>query len=553
METFVNSLELEVAAAQKGGSGQAVEIIDLERSRLIRAQQSVVSGAPRATTVTLTTVFNLIHRYQPTWFRTIRRLMFAVYDLEPGPPPGWRELPICRSLNDEWFRRSGLYLHRPTVARMHKFLVGHHLRALVLSIVVVFASGGLSLADQEFPDATIVVRWSQLAEDNALAVDPATTDPFPSARGWTMMYLAMHDALNAIAHKFQPYAFVGTNPSAHPIAAAAQAAHDVMNHIYPTRRTANDVELAFWLGQVSDGRSKTSGITLGIASAAAIIKARANDKMLVSGEYALKDPLEPGDYRFVPPLEFVYRPAFGDSTPFGIGSGADFLPSPPPSLTSRTYANSVNETKKFGQTGSKFRSPDQTNFAAWWLEFNESQWGRIMRQITETQRLPLLDAVRMFALTNMANIDATVAVWHAKNYYDFWRPFHAIELADTDGNPLTAADPTWLSEHIVPPLQEYPSAHAIQCQAITRTLRSVLGTDRVRFATTSSTALPSNPVRSFNRLSAASRECGESRIMAGFHYRFSVNVGAHMGNEIAEHIVDTQLRRRHRRATRADE
>ena len=396
----------------------------------------------------------------------------------------------------------------------------------------------------EFADATIVVRWSQLAEDNARAVDPAFTDPFPNGRGWTMMYVAMHDALNAIVRKFWPYAFFGTDRSAHPIAAAAQAAHDVMNHIYPTRQAENDAELAYWLGQVPDGRSKTRGINLGMASAAAIIKARANDNMLVSGEYVLQDPLDPGDYRFVPPLEFVYRPAFGNSIPFAIGSGAEFLPGPPPPLTSWIYAMSVNEVKAFGRLNSRFRSPDQTNLAAWWLEFNEIQWGRIMRQLTETRQLGLLDAVRMFALANMANIDASVAVWYAKNYYDFWRPFHAIGLADTDGNPLTEADPNWVSEHIVPPLQEYPSAHAIQCHAIARTLRSIFGTDHVSFSTQSTTALPSNPIRSFNSLSSAAKECGESRIMAGFHYRFSVNVGAIMGHKVAEKIVRTQLRRR---------
>jgi hypothetical protein len=175
-----------------------------------------------------------------------------------------------------------------------------------------------------------------------------------------------------------------------------------------------------------------------------------------------------------------------------------------------------------------------------------------MRQLTDTRNLNLLDAVRMFALANMANIDATVAVWHAKNHYDFWRPFHAIRHADTDGNPLTAADPNWVSEHIVPPLQEYPSAHAIQCQAIAQTLRSIFGTDLVSFATPSTTALPSHPIRSFNRLSTASRECRESRIMAGFHYRFSVNVGARMGNEVAKKIVDAQLRRRAWRTTPRD-
>jgi hypothetical protein len=448
---------------------------------------------------------------------------------------------------------------------MNTFILRQVLRTLLLAIVVVLGTNPFPQANTsqaaaqdpdssrerhdddrsyEYADATIVVRWSQLAEDNALAIDPAFTDPFPSSRGWTMMYLAMHDALSGIVRRFRPYAFVGADPSAHPIAAAAQAAHDVMNHIYPTRQAENAAELAFWLGQVRDGRGKARGIKLGMASAAAIVKARANDNMLVFGEYALQDPLEPGDYRFVPPLEFVYRPAFGDSTPFAIGSGADFLPAPPPPLTSRRYALSVSETKAFGQLNSRFRSADQTNLAAWWLEFNETKWGRIMRQLTETQQLGLLDAVRMFALASMANTDATVAVWYAKQHYDFWRPFHAIALADTDGNPLTEADPNWMSEHMVPPLQEYPSAHAIQCHAIARTLRSIFGTDHVSFSTQSTTALPSNPIRSFKRLSTAARECGESRIMAGFHYRFSVNVGAHMGNKVAQEIVDTRLQRR---------
>ena len=96
----------------------------------------------------------------------------------------------------------------------------------------------------------------------------------------------------------------------------------------------------------------------------------------------------------------------------------------------------------------------------------------------------------------------------------------------------------------MPPLQEYPSAHAIQCHAIERTLRSIFGTDHVSFSTQSTTALPSNPVRSFKRLSTAATECGVSRIMAGFHYRFSVNVGASMGHKVAERIIRTQLRRR---------
>jgi hypothetical protein len=104
---------------------------------------------------------------------------------------------------------------------MNTFTVRYAVRTFLLSIAVVLASGRSPFADQEtqrrhtpsddFSDATIVVRWSQLAHDNAFAIDPAMTDPLPNARGWTMMYLAMHDALNAIVPQFQQYAFFGTD------------------------------------------------------------------------------------------------------------------------------------------------------------------------------------------------------------------------------------------------------------------------------------------------------------------------------------------------------
>jgi hypothetical protein len=433
---------------------------------------------------------------------------------------------------------------------MNTHTLGRHLRAPLLALAVAFAGGAPAQqaesgsAPDEIADAKLVIRWSQFAEDSAFANDPHLSDPFPNMRGLTMMYLAMHDALNAALPTYRQYAYLGSDGSANPTAAAAQAAHDVINYVYPGRRAENDAELDYWLAQLPDGEPKRRGIAVGAASATAILRARANDRMLVQAEYALQEPLEPGDYRFVPPLEFVYRPTFGDALPFGLRSGRDVVAEPPPPLASRKYADSINEVKEYGRLHSKVRSQDQTHFGAWWLEFNEIQWGRVMRQLAETRKLPLIEAVRMFALVNMANTDATVVIWHAKQTYDFWRPLHAIHLADTDGNPRTVADTGWQGEHVVPPVQEYPSAHTIQCHAIARTLRSVLGTDRVHFATRSTTALPTGPVRSFDRLSEAASECGVSRIMAGYHYRFSVEAGARMGEQVGKRIAGTQLLRR---------
>ena len=57
--------------------------------------------------------------------------------------------------------------------------------------------------------------------------------------------------------------------------------------------------------------------------------------------------------------------------------------------------------------------------------------------------LDLLTGARLLALLNIAMADAVISVFEAKYVYEFWRPITAIRAADIDGNPATAADPTW--------------------------------------------------------------------------------------------------------------
>ena len=75
------------------------------------------------------------------------------------------------------------------------------------------------------------------------------------------------------------------------------------------------------------------------------------------------------------------------------------------------------------------------------------------------RHLDIVDAARMFAAVDMSEADAIIAVWHAKYVYGFWRPITAINLADTDGNPATTADPTWTPLLTTPPYPEYASGY----------------------------------------------------------------------------------------------
>ena len=53
-----------------------------------------------------------------------------------------------------------------------------------------------------------------------------------------------------------------------------------------------------------------------------------------------------------------------------------------------------------------------------------------------------MQTARMLAMAHVAGGDAMIACFDAKYHYWFWRPYQAIQLADTDGNPDTVADPT---------------------------------------------------------------------------------------------------------------
>lgn len=61
VEALEKVQEFEVAAGEIGGSRQAVEVIDVQRGGVICTEESVVSLTPRATFVTRTCAFKIIH------------------------------------------------------------------------------------------------------------------------------------------------------------------------------------------------------------------------------------------------------------------------------------------------------------------------------------------------------------------------------------------------------------------------------------------------------------------------------------------------------------
>jgi hypothetical protein len=248
-------------------------------------------------------------------------------------------------------------------------------------------------------DSALVPAWSNRAAE-AAATEPQAL-PFKAVRAFAIMHLAMHDALNAVVPVYRPHGFPGQDRAAHPLAAAAQAAHDVLLELYPQTAPALHAELERSLAGIADGTARTRGLALGKRVAAAILAARQGDGWDQQGSHRFSN--QPGAYQSTAEQKgFVLQPGFRAARPFALTRRSRFRPPPPPSLSSPAYAAAYNEAKEQGRANSSVRSADQTAYAVWWMEFSETAFVRLARTLTLEHRLHPWKAARLFALLNLS-------------------------------------------------------------------------------------------------------------------------------------------------------
>lgn len=388
-----------------------------------------------------------------------------------------------------------------------------------------------------------VLRWNKtlLAIVRTPGAQPATVHP---TRSFAIMHAAIYDAVNAIDGSHTPYLIRATevSPTASQEAAAAAAAHEVLVTLYPSFKATLDAQFQQSLTQISGG-DKTAGVIVGQAVADSILALRSND-----GSNA--QPLlflfgnAPGDYQSTPP-NFPAQPQFTHWSrvrPFALQQANQFRPGPPPSLTSDTYSDVFNEVKAFGIVHSNAASADQALTGSFWNGAIQNYWNEITQTAAENHNLTTAQNARLFVALNLALADSVIAFYDAKYTYNFWRPVTAIRTADTDNNPATLADPTWLPEvGKTTPDPSYPGAHAVISAAAATVLNSFFRSHHFDFSVTSE-VMP-GVERSFKSFSAAAEEATLSRIFAGVHFRSDLTSGQQLGREVAHFVIDNFLTR----------
>jgi hypothetical protein len=439
-------------------------------------------------------------------------------------------------------------------------------------------------------------RRSRLIHWNRIAIDASGVDHTPVApgenrvfgeqvgpgrasRAIAIVHIAIFDAVNAIVGEWHSYTGIeAAPPDASVDAAIAQSAHDTLVALFPSQAATFDAALTEDLGRIA-APGKPAGRNAGRRAAAAILARRSDDgsqhaEPRVGIEFITKNG--PGKWRQDPisQIPLALGAFWGDVRPFVIESGKQFRVPPPPALNTPEYAVAFNEVKRLGGDGDiteTERNEDQAFAGTFWAYDGTPSlcapprlYNQIVIQIAEQMGSNFLQLTRLLALVNVAMADAGIGIWESKYFYEYWRPVTGIREADRrdapsgqgDGNPDTQGDKNYVPDgapasnlsgpDFTPPFPAYPSGHAGFGGAIFEILRQFYGTDDIEFTFVSDeyngvtednlgNIRPLHP-RTFQSLSQAEEENGQSRIYLGIHWSFDKTEGIRQGQRIARYV-----------------
>lgn len=380
----------------------------------------------------------------------------------------------------------------------------------------------------------------QVTEWNAELLDAirATRTPPPRAtRAMAIVHVSIHDAASSLDGHYRTYADHGTVPEGEISleAAIAAAGATALEDLYPgTADALLDAQLA----AIPDGAAKDAGVAWGTSVAENILALREDDGSALAVSY----PVFGGVWWWVPtpPANAPgLLPQWPYVTPWTMTSGSNFRSAgPPPTPAERSYHQAFIEVKRLGRATGSQRTEDQTEIAKFWddgagTNTPPGHWMEIAQGLITENHLDLVDSARVMALVAMTVADAAIAAWDNKYHFHHWRPVTAIREAGNDGNENTSPDAEWSSLLTTPPFPTYTSGHSTFSGSSSRILAHLFG-DASPFEI-GSDGLP-GVIRSFDSLSEAAEEAGQSRIYGGIHWQYDNRDALAGGRALADQV-----------------
>ncbi|MEM6678942.1 MAG: vanadium-dependent haloperoxidase [Pseudomonadota bacterium] len=490
---------------------------------------------------------------------------------------------------------------------------------------------------------SVSVLWDRAVQAAVIAEAPG---PTIASRAYSIVHTAIYEAWAAYdplaigwAEDGPAQSPASENTDANKLIAMSYAAYVALLDLFPEQAAIfeavmEELELPSDIDVIAAVEGSPTAI--GIAAGNAVVATRADDGSNQANDYADTtgyEPVNPGPLavsdlgRWTPenvpvdpeddsPEQSFLTPQWGEVTPFGIVDGGALRPSPPepvfvidvdgtidieagtvtvdgetiaitPDLVGTIINPGFIEQAEEVIDFSANLTDEQKLIAEFWEDgggtsFPPGTWMTFGQFVSAREDHSLDEDARMFFALSNAVMDAGIATWEAKVFYDYVRPVRAIrdlgelgligtvgvdELTGEEGHVIEAwggpgeGTRTILAENFItyqtpqadvsPPFAEYTSGHSSFSAAGAAVLRAFSETDdfgaSVLFPAGTSRfedgITPAEDVTlSWDTFQEAADEGGLSRLYGGIHFEDGDVNGRTLGAEVGEAAVAEAIR-----------
>lgn len=244
--------------------------------------------------------------------------------------------------------------------------------------------------------------------------------------------------------------------------------------------------------------------------------------------------------------------------PIALKSGDQFRPGPPPIIGSEQLEKEVKEVIEMQANLTDYQKalvefmrdgPQSVQQAGHWLKFAQD----VSRRDNHT----LDQDVKMYFYTQVVAMDAFIASWDSKMFYDYARPYALVHqyygeqkikawggeakgIIEMDGKQWRPYSP---ETFLCPPFPSYVSGHSTISGGCAEALKIWTGSDKfgskavlVAGAMTEPNNLGDTITLEFPTFTETSEMAGISRVLGGYHIQADNVAGLELGRNVAKEV-----------------
>src|SRR6266567_4269896 len=221
-------------------------------------------------------------------------------------------------------------------------------------VVAAVAGAGVQSARAVLPPGNTAQQWDKIAEDTVVGSGAFQNEG--------LIYMA------AVSNAMYGAVAPGERRGQSGDAALVEAAYTTLSAYFPARAATLDALHSEALAAIPDDQAKEVGIRYGALAAAKEIAERDGDGLVTpiasTSTFPTRAP-GPGVWRLTPPAYLAPQtPWVASVRPFVLSSADQFLPAPPPSLSSQEWVTAFNELKADGASTNP--NTAETSVAKFW-------------------------------------------------------------------------------------------------------------------------------------------------------------------------------------------